>query len=59
MKKKVVKLKNLYTGEIVYTDSYNEVRKENGLEFIQVYKPENVQRKYFVNKAAFSLQKKE
>ena len=57
MKKKIVKLKNLYTGEIVLTDSYNETRSENGLDFIKVFKPENPERKYFVNRAAFKFSK--
>lgn len=56
MKTKTLKLKNLYTGEIVYSDAYDDVDMVKGVEFILVYKPENPERKYFVNRAAFSIE---
>lgn len=58
MKTKVVKLKNLYTGEIVHTNAYDEVDTVKGVEFILVYKPENPERKYYVNRSAFSVETK-
>jgi hypothetical protein len=50
---KVVKLKNTYTGEIVYCDNLNEEVKDGGYIFIKVYKQELPHRKYLVNKNAF------
>jgi hypothetical protein len=58
MKTKVVRLKNLYTGEIVFTNSYNEVVDKDGVEFIYVYKQETPNRKYLVNRKAFEKQNK-
>ena len=54
MDKKFVKLKNLYSGEIVFTENYNDIRKMNDMEFIEVFKEENPQRKYLVNRNAFN-----
>ena len=48
-----MKLKNLYSGEIVFTENFEQVRQMNGMEFIEVFKEENPQRKYLVNKNAF------
>lgn len=53
--KNVKKLKNLYTGEIVLTESYHDVNKVSGLEFIMVYKESNPERKYLVNRLAFEV----
>jgi hypothetical protein len=53
MKNLVMKLKNLYSGEIVFTESFNDIRKMNDMEFIEVYKEDNPQRKYLVNRNAF------
>ena len=53
MDKKNVKLKNLYSGEIVFTENFDDIRKVNELELIEVYKEDNPQRKYLVNKNAF------
>lgn len=55
MDKKVVMLKNLYTGEVVFTESYNKVDKVNSVEFIQVYNNNNPQRKYLVNRNAYVI----
>jgi hypothetical protein len=55
MKTKIVKLKNLYSGEIVFTESLTEVRKVDNVQLIEVYKKENPQRKYFVNKESFEI----
>ena len=53
MDKKLVKLKNLYSGDIVFTENFNDVRKMNDMEFIEVWHPETPQRKYLVNRNAF------
>lgn len=50
---KPVKLKNTYTGEIVYCDDIKEVIEEANYIFIKVYKPELPTRKYLVNKNAY------
>jgi hypothetical protein len=55
MKTKIVMLKNLYTGEIVHTEKYQDVDSVKGVEFIMVYKPENPERKYYVNREAFAI----
>jgi len=59
MKKPNVKLKNLYTNEIVYTENYNDYRERDGLEFINVFKEENPKRRYLVNRNAFKILNKE
>jgi hypothetical protein len=53
MKKKIVKLKNIYTKDIVFSENFDDVRKVNELEFIEVYSEDNPQRKYLVNRNAF------
>lgn len=53
MKNKIMKLKNLYSGELVFTENIDDVRKMNDIEFIEVYKEDNPQRKYLVNRNAF------
>jgi hypothetical protein len=55
MKTKIVKLKNLYSGEIVFTEKLTEVRNVDNVQLIEVYKKENPQRKYFVNKESFEI----
>lgn len=53
MYKKVVKLRNRYSSEIVYTDNYDDVRVDNNYKFILVYHPENPERKFLVNREAY------
>jgi hypothetical protein len=53
MKTNIMKLKNLYTGEIVFTENFDDIRKVNDLILIEVYKEGNPQRKYLVNRNAF------
>jgi hypothetical protein len=53
MKTNIMKLKNLYTGEIVFTENFDDIRKVNDLALIEVYKEENPKRKYLVNRNAF------
>ena len=55
MKTRTVRLQNLYTGEIVYTDDYDKFEKVNGVEFIMVYNDTNPNRKYLVNRLAYKI----
>lgn len=50
---KATKLKNTYTGEIVYCENLKEEIADGGYVFIKVYKPELPTRKYLVNKNAY------
>jgi len=59
MKPVIVKLKNLYTNEIVYTENYDDYQERDGLEFINVFKEENPKRKYLVNRNAYQILNKE
>jgi len=59
MKPVNVKLKNLYTNEIVYTENYDDYQERDGLEFINVFKEENPKRKYLVNRNAYQILNKE
>jgi len=52
---KLLKLRNLYTKEIVFTENYQEIVKSGEIEFIYVYKEETPQRKYLANKNAFEI----
>ena len=54
-KLKVVKLKNRYSSEIVYTENYEDVRKEGNYEFILVYHADNPVRKFLVNRQAYEI----
>ena len=53
MTNKVIELKNIYTGEIVCATTNTEKRVDGNMTFIQVFKKEEPNRKYFVNEAAF------
>lgn len=53
MKNKTMKLKNLYTGDIVLTENYDKVKQSGGSNFIEVYSPSNPYRKFLVNKDSF------
>lgn len=53
VKEKIVKLKNIYTGEVVCTSNLFEKRVDSTMTFIQVYVESNPDRKYLVNGAAF------
>lgn len=55
MNKKIVKLKNLYTGEIVFIEktNKNKTQKIEDVDYIEVYKENNPNRKFLVNKKFF------
>lgn len=59
MKKQVkpTKLKNRYTGEVVFCSNIQEVIEQAPYRFIKVYKEDLPQRTYLVNKDAFELAK--
>ncbi len=50
---KAIKLKNIYTGEIVLCNDINETVKADDKVFIKVFKEENLNRTFLVNLAAF------
>ena len=52
---KLIKLKNIYTGEIVYCNDINETSEGGGLTFIRVFKEDNQQRTFLVNREAFRI----
>jgi hypothetical protein len=51
----IVRLKNKYTGDIVYTKSYDTVDEQGGMKFIRVYNEKNPERTYMANKEAFEV----
>ena len=53
---KIVKLKNIFNGEIVFCNDLNNITEANGTKFITVFKEENAQRTFLVNKDAFEVQ---
>jgi hypothetical protein len=53
MENKIVELRNIYTGDIVFAENIENFQKMNGVEFIEVYDKRNTQRKYLVNRNAF------
>jgi hypothetical protein len=58
MKKKVakiVKLKNLYNLDIVYTTGYDEVVMKENIPFIYVYYANKPDRKFLVCKNSFAV----
>jgi len=55
MKTKIVKLKNRYTKDLVFSEKYDEPLVENGINFILVYNEANPQRKFLVNRDAYEI----
>jgi len=52
---KPTKLKNIYTGDIVYCHNINETSLVDEKVFIKVYSEDNPLRTFLVNKAAFNV----
>lgn len=51
---KLVILKNIYTKDIFYTLNYHNVEMvQDNIEFIRVFKPENPERTFLVNRQSF------
>ncbi len=55
MKTKLVKLKNMYTGDVVFTEKYDQVQQSSGTNFIEVYNPSNPYRTFLVNRDAYRI----
>ena len=51
----IVRLKNKYTGDIVYTKSYDTIEEQGGMKFIRVYDGKNPERTYMANREAFEV----
>jgi hypothetical protein len=49
-----LKLKNLYTGEIVYTMDFDSLVVRDGQSFITVFKEESPNRFFLANREAYS-----
>jgi hypothetical protein len=54
-KVKLVKLKNRYSSEVVFTENYDDVRREGNYNFILVHHQENPQRRFLVNRDAYEI----
>jgi len=52
---KVYKLENIFTGDIVFCENIEEVKPIDNLKFITVFKEENTNRTFLVNKDAFKV----
>lgn len=52
---KLLRLKNVYTGEVVICEDINDVTEGNGIVFIRVFKEEYPHRTFLVNKEAFKV----
>lgn len=50
---KLLKLKNVYTGDIVYCKDITDTSETDSMIFIKVFKEENPQRSFLVNREAF------
>ena len=55
MKQQITRLKNRYTGEVVYCRDITKVIKDNSYTFVQVYKQELPARIYLVNLDAYEV----
>jgi len=54
-KVKLVKLKNRYSSEVVFTENYDDVRREGNYNFILVHHEESPQRKFLINRDAYEI----
>lgn len=52
---KILKLKNIYTNEVVYCKDLNDITEGDGKVFIRVFKEENPERTFLVNRDAFTV----
>lgn len=53
---KLLKLKNVYTGEIVLCEDLRDITEGDGKIFVKVFKEENPNRTFLVNREAFTVQ---
>lgn len=54
---KVLKLKNIFTGEVVFCKDINDTTEGQDYTFIKVWREENPQRIFLVNREAFTILK--
>lgn len=52
---KTIKLKNIYTGEVVICKDVNDTIDGDNKTFIKVFKEEHPQRIFLVNREAFNI----
>ena len=52
---KLLKLKNVYTGEIVLCKDLKDITEGDGKVFVKVFKEENPNRTFLVNREAFTV----
>lgn len=55
MMKKVYKLENILSGDIVYCRDLELVKEIDGISFVKVFKEENENRTFLVNRSAFKI----
>jgi len=55
MNENEVRLKNRYTGVVVFTKDYEDVYRINEMNFIRVYEESNSERTYLANREAFII----
>jgi hypothetical protein len=52
---KLSEMKNYYTGDIVFCKDLNDVVENDGIVFVRVFKQENPERTFLVNREAFKI----
>lgn len=55
VKEKILKLKNRYNNDIVFTKNYDDVIVEKEINFIRVFNERNPERVFLVNKDSFVI----
>jgi hypothetical protein len=55
LKENIIRLRNKYTNDFVFTKDITDVYKQGGMEFIRVYNEKNPERTYLANKEAFVI----
>ena len=55
MKKQILKLKNVFTGDYVLCEDMETIRTIDGIPFIQVFKEEKKDRTFLVKRSAFEI----
>lgn len=55
MNKRILKLENIFSGDIVFCEDIKQTKDIDGISFIQVFKEENKNRKFLVNRSAFKI----
>jgi hypothetical protein len=55
VKNKLIKLRNRYNNEMVFTRDYHDIVTENDIKFIRVFDEKNPQRTFLVNRDSFTI----